>query len=399
MNTDTTSNPATTYIKATDNNINIVQFVQENPIAFKQEFEGKFGILENVQLLHRSQCIRITSTHKQQIDILNTDSIMDLDITPSLPRTKTNQSFTRTISYTTQTNNPQFKCVIRNVAHTITEDDICLLTKANNARRLSRFDTTQNTRIPTQTVILTFSDIPPEIIHIGYSVHRTIPYIPKPIRCNKCQQFGHITSNCRSNNIKCSYCSRQHTYENCQFKQDKLANPPVCANYAGPHSAAYNQCPKFLQLKEALSIKATEHITFKEALNRVNNHQNSTAITTDTTYSTALQTPTHLQQQFTQILQLNEQNTEEIGKLKQLNQTQQIQITDLQNQVAKIKETNDLLIPNITKLLQDHQKQVHELVSQKITFSENQQTVRICQMELSIQRLYETVHTKSHSTQ
>jgi len=149
---------------------------------------------------------------------------------------------------------------------------------------------------------------------------------------------------------------------------------------------------KILQLKEALRIKATEHISFKEALNRVSNLQNPTSVTTDITYSQAVQTPSQYQKQISQLQQLNDQSATEIEQLKKSNQTQQNQITDLQNQITKLKESNDSLIPNVTKLPQDHQKHIQELINQKISFSENQHTIRICQLELSLQRLYETVH-------
>jgi len=141
MNTDTyiSTNSVTTYIKATDENINIVTYIQQQPIKFKQEFESMFGIPENIALLHRTKCIRITSTSDQQTNILAANSIMDLHITSSLPKVRVNHAHTPPISNTYQTNASQFKCVIRNVALTLSEEEICQLTNANNARRLTRF--------------------------------------------------------------------------------------------------------------------------------------------------------------------------------------------------------------------------------------------------------------------
>jgi len=79
----------------------------------------------------------------------------------------------------------------------------------------------------------------------------------------------------------------------------------------------------------------------------------------------------------------NNQTATDIQELKKSNLSQQVQLIALETQIAKLKEANDSLIPNITKILQEHQQHIQELVTQKITYSENQHTIRLCQLELS----------------
>ncbi|GFV21163.1 RNA-directed DNA polymerase from mobile element jockey [Trichonephila clavipes] len=55
-----------------------------------------------------------------------------------------------------------------------------------------------STRIPTKHLILTFnSPILPTNIKAGYLNCRIRPYIPNPLRCFKCQRFGHSQNSCR----------------------------------------------------------------------------------------------------------------------------------------------------------------------------------------------------------
>ncbi|GBN69634.1 hypothetical protein AVEN_121256-1 [Araneus ventricosus] len=80
---------------------------------------------------------------------------------------------------------------------------------------------------PTQHVILTFSTPElPKAIRAGYLHCSVRAYIPNPLRCFKCQRFGHSqpacrgtlrcaetgheSSTCISENLKCPNCSGSH---------------------------------------------------------------------------------------------------------------------------------------------------------------------------------------------
>ncbi|GFR13935.1 uncharacterized protein TNCT_86891 [Trichonephila clavata] len=73
--------------------------------------------------------------------------------------------------------------------------------------------------------ILTFSKHTlPESILIGYLNIKTRPYIPNPLRCFRCQSYGHGTASCRSV-ATCNKCSNtEHASEACTTERRKCAN-------------------------------------------------------------------------------------------------------------------------------------------------------------------------------
>ena len=68
--------------------------------------------------------------------------------------------------------------------------------------------------ITTNTLILTFDrSKPPSDIKAGYLIVRVDPYIPNPLRCYKCQKFGHGQNNCRnSEHMLPLWCQRPRRY-------------------------------------------------------------------------------------------------------------------------------------------------------------------------------------------
>ena len=83
-------------------------------------------------------------------------------------------------------------------------------------------------------------------------------YIPSPLRCARCQKFGHHFSKCRNSTaiccrcgcpqpemshnlstsgalIKCDYCDKDHSAS---------PKPTKCIFCKGPHPAFSKQCPK-----------------------------------------------------------------------------------------------------------------------------------------------------------
>ncbi|GFW81562.1 uncharacterized protein TNCV_2882391 [Trichonephila clavipes] len=76
-----------------------------------------------------------------------------------------------------------------------------------------------STRILTKHLILTFnSPILPTNIKAGYLNCRIRPYIPNPLRCFKCQRFGHSQTSCRGQ-LTCSRCaSVGHASTDCNLE-------------------------------------------------------------------------------------------------------------------------------------------------------------------------------------
>ena len=121
----------------------------------------------------------------------------------------------------------------------------------------------------TNTYILTFSspDLP-HSVKIGYISAEVDLYIPNPMRCFKCQQYGHHISRCPRGPIcaKCGTDEEDHSYDTC-------SNTLKCTNCKGSHAAFSRECPIWKEEKEILNIKYTKNVSFPEARQLVKQRQ------------------------------------------------------------------------------------------------------------------------------
>lgn len=76
----------------------------------------------------------------------------------------------------------------------------------------------------------------PKSVQIGYMSYSVREYIPKPIRCYKCQRMGHTAQQCKGK-MRCARCGGQHEYGKCE-KETKIK----CCNCGGEHSAELGGC-------------------------------------------------------------------------------------------------------------------------------------------------------------
>ncbi len=127
----------------------------------------------------------------------------------------------------------------------------------------------------TTSVLLHFSgtELPPNV-KLGYMTFSVSEFVNGPVRCFKCQEFGHIGSSCRGN-IRCVRCGGGHAVVNCSV-QDK----PVCFRCNGEHSAAWGQCPKVLEAKEVASVQRSRGVSYSQALRHVRGCQGSGQVST-----------------------------------------------------------------------------------------------------------------------
>ena len=107
--------------------------------------------------------------------------------------------------------------------------------------------------IDTNTNIMTF-DLPtisPKI-KIGYTMERVEQFVPNPLRCYKCHEYGHHKDKCNGKSV-CGKCGEQdldHSTEKCK-KTHRYAN-------CGGDHLVYAK-------KEILSVKYPRNISFQEA--------------------------------------------------------------------------------------------------------------------------------------
>ncbi|MEL6805241.1 MAG: hypothetical protein AAFO91_15830, partial [Bacteroidota bacterium] len=88
-------------------------------------------------------------------------------------------------------------------------------------------------------------------------------FIPKPMRCTKCQRLGHTHKRCRSEQARCVQCGLEgHQMSQCE-------NVPKCVNCGEAHRSSSNKCPVYAFKSEVLATQAKRKCTFREAEEQV----------------------------------------------------------------------------------------------------------------------------------
>ena len=108
----------------------------------------------------------------------------------------------------------------------------------------------------------------PKSICLDIQIYRVRPFVQGPTRCFKCQNFGHISSKCKSF-AKCTKCSGPHSVDQCTSSTLK------CANCQGNHSNNFKKCPRFLVAKDIEWVSRTDKISFAQAAKKIKEAMNT----------------------------------------------------------------------------------------------------------------------------
>ena len=95
-------------------------------------------------------------------------------------------------------------------------------------------------------------------------MERVEQFIPNPLRCYKCQTYGHHEDNCRGKEV-CGKCGQQnpdHHINDCDFLNK-------CANCGGDHPVYSRTCESWRLEKEILKVKHQNNIPFHEVRKKV----------------------------------------------------------------------------------------------------------------------------------
>ncbi|XP_055543235.1 uncharacterized protein LOC129728800 [Wyeomyia smithii] len=116
---------------------------------------------------------------------------------------------------------------------------------------------------PTNSLILTSNSSGiPETVKVGYLVLTVRILIPRPIRCYKCQYYGHPAK----------YCSKEEVCSNCYeegYQSDVCSGQTICRNCkSSSHFSWSTDCSVFKSEQEIVRIKATKSVSMREAKNR-----------------------------------------------------------------------------------------------------------------------------------
>lgn len=99
----------------------------------------------------------------------------------------------------------------------------------------------------------------PDKVTVGYMRYNVRAYVPPPLRCFKCQKYGHIAAACKGKQ-KCGKCGGEHEDGKC-----KDGTELKCANCGGAHSVAYGGCEVRKKAVEVQQLKVKMNISYAEA--------------------------------------------------------------------------------------------------------------------------------------
>ena len=111
----------------------------------------------------------------------------------------------------------------------------------------------------TNTFIVKFNTpVLPSSLKMLFQVYKVDQFIPNPLRCFRCQKFGHGVAYCHSPPI-CSQCGEdEHSFPGCD-------SPPHCVNCGGDHPAMSKECPKWQYEKQICELKTRHRLSYPEA--------------------------------------------------------------------------------------------------------------------------------------
>lgn len=189
---------------------------------------------------------------------------------------------------------------------------------------------------PTPTLILTFSTTKlPSDVFAGFHKLSVREYIPNPLRCFKCQRFGHSKVHCKGKNT-CVTCSLEfHGEEPC-------TSGICCANCKGEHAASSKECPMFNKEKKIQELIVKEGISINEARKRLENFFPARTVTPTMSFSAAAaSTPAVTPKHVAELENLRQENIHLLKTNNDLLQKltlQDTKIDKLQNTIEKLLE-------------------------------------------------------------
>ena len=156
------------------------------------------------------------------------------------------------------------KGIIFGFEHDFSEDVLVKRISVTNGTKVAQVKRLIRNRVPSNNLVLTFKGTNlPDRVYYGYASYKVKEFVPDPIRCFKCQKFGHIVTNCKSRVAKCAKCGKtDHDYKDC-------TNDMKCTNCGKNHSAAFRGCEAFVHVKEVLKVKTSGKMSYADAAKQV----------------------------------------------------------------------------------------------------------------------------------
>ena len=232
--------PSWLVIRATQENKTLKNI---NPFLVEKAIIGLSGKPKDIKQLRDGSFLVEMATRKHSEMLLKSKMLINIPIEVSAHKTL---NTTKGVIRCKQLNNVPDEEIITNLASQgVIEVHRVTVRKGSE-------------RVPSGTYFITFSTTRlPESLKVGWMHCPVSQYIPSPMRCFKCQKFGHTRTRCSEEEV-CGVC--------CKAKHEGVCeNPALCANCGGKHPSSSKECPVWQQEKEIQCVKTTERISFRDA--------------------------------------------------------------------------------------------------------------------------------------
>ena len=243
-----------------------------SPFLVEKAIQGRFGSVKKVSKMKSGALLVEASRPTQAKMILDTTILINTEVKATAHRSLNTS-----------------KGVIRDYGrdlYSMTESDILKELATQGVENVSQFILKKEGKeIKTNTWFLTFSTpVPPEKLRIGYYFVEVKRYIPNPLRCYQCQEFGHSKKFCKKH-LKCWKCGREgHDGSECD------SETLCCVNCKGEHYSSSKTCPVWTLEKEIQRVKTEKSLPYGEARRLVT--ASSSSSSAPTSYANAVRATT-----------------------------------------------------------------------------------------------------------
>ena len=240
-----------------------------SPFLVEKAIQGRFGSVKKVTKMKSGALLVEAARPTQAKMILDTTMLINTEVRATAHRSLNTS-----------------KGVIRDYGrdlYSMTESEILKELATQGVENVSQFILKKDGKeIKTNTWFITFStSVPPEKLRIGYYFVEVKRYIPNPLRCFQCQEFGHSKKYCKKS-LKCWKCGAEgHDGSECH------SETLCCVNCKGDHCSSSKSCPVWTLEKEIQRVKTEKSLPYGEARRLVTASSSSPA---PTSYANAVRT-------------------------------------------------------------------------------------------------------------
>lgn len=246
-----------------DRSVKMARKVEEHQVLFKmkdQKAEGFLGVNplkvhESLKSVGEGFVARVLSNGAILVECKNKEQVERAKLIGKIAGKK--------VEVTIPIRRNETKGVIYGLSADLSEDDIKEHIKGGKVNEVKRFKAKEGAS-KNAPVLLSFegSELPERVFILSMSF-QVKAYQRPPLRCFKCQRFGHMAASCRGNR-RCAKCGGDHDVLKCDDGADKK-----CCNCGGAHMASSKECNFFVKAKKVQEVQMGSKITYAEALKKV----------------------------------------------------------------------------------------------------------------------------------